>query len=370
MHRQIIATYVAKYRDSQRISCHGGLSLESHDTQSRPSPNCRGPNVSHRKHEVKRSFWSTTLLWRNEMRALVISSAVLAALIAVLYHFDGKPYENTVVSRLTLSGLVALLAIVIRAGLLFAVSACISQSKWIWFTPSDGRTSALAGRPLKNLEQFDKASRGAFGSLRLLFTTGWRPSVCLGAMLMVLGPLSDAFSQQTVGTTSLILNNNDGEAVGQILRAQRYFALDALTGGMTVDPSNYNMLMRAAINNAIFNVQVTIHPIYCSSGNCTWPTTPTLDTCSACSNVTNKIFYSYFFLQRIPTTKTWTLPSGTNITYSKEGSAETYDLFRVTEGVGQIYDNTNFPEQQFLTQFEAIGVPYNYTGPPNTGHCC
>ena len=41
-----------------------------------------------------------------------------------------------------------------------------------------------------------------------------------------------------------------------------------------------------AIVSSIFNTSASLPPPRCSTGNCTWPTTPTIAICSACSNIT------------------------------------------------------------------------------------
>ena len=58
------------------------------------------------------------------------------------------------------------------------LSQIFGQLKWSWF-------QGPQGRPLANLEHFDKAPRGPLGALQLLFRVFRSPLGLLGAVAMV-----------------------------------------------------------------------------------------------------------------------------------------------------------------------------------------
>lgn len=96
--------------------------------------------------------------WKLEFLAASLAVGLLAAIFITLARFNGQDVPNWP-ANLNLNSLVAIYATLLRALLLFAIAEVISQEKWYWF----GRP-----RPLRNLEDFDLASRGALGSVKLL----------------------------------------------------------------------------------------------------------------------------------------------------------------------------------------------------------
>jgi hypothetical protein len=108
---------------------------------------------------------SDSCSWTLAMLSLLLSIAALGSAVGLLVHFDQKPVSdwNAAVS---LNAIVSALGNVSRATLAFAISGCIAQGKWNWF----------AGRPdnLIAFDRFDDATKGPWGSLRLLPTVARR----------------------------------------------------------------------------------------------------------------------------------------------------------------------------------------------------
>lgn len=96
--------------------------------------------------------------WKLEAIAVVLAVGFLAAIFITLSHFNGRDVPNWPVS-LNLNSLVAIYATILRALLLFAMAEVLSQEKWYWFHRP---------RPLSQLDDFDLASRGVLGSIKLL----------------------------------------------------------------------------------------------------------------------------------------------------------------------------------------------------------
>ena len=95
--------------------------------------------------------------WIVEIISFTIALFALIAVIGVLARYDGKSIPNW---RMTLNTLIALLTAIANAALASPLQQGLSQLKWINFR----RTS----RPLTDMEAFDDASRGIFGSVKLL----------------------------------------------------------------------------------------------------------------------------------------------------------------------------------------------------------
>jgi hypothetical protein len=97
--------------------------------------------------------------WLMEISSFVIGLSALVAMVGVLAHFDGRRMLNWP-TGITLNTLIAVLAAIANAGIAFPLQQGLSQLKWITFQREP--------RPLTDMEHFDDASRGVFGSAKLL----------------------------------------------------------------------------------------------------------------------------------------------------------------------------------------------------------
>lgn len=89
-----------------------------------------------------------------------LSILALVAFVAVLAIYDQKPNPQWVSGSITLNTVMSVTSTVFRLGLVFTLATCISQLSWTWFSKRE--------KPLYHMARFDKASRGAIGSLQLL----------------------------------------------------------------------------------------------------------------------------------------------------------------------------------------------------------
>jgi hypothetical protein len=115
--------------------------------------------------EFSKNFTPRHNWWLFEILAAIVSIAAMGSLLGLL-----SSYNNTVVQHMsygiTLNGLVAVLSTISRTSLMIPVASCLSQGKWLYFSQ---KKETLTGRRLKDLETFDNASRGSWGSLELLW---------------------------------------------------------------------------------------------------------------------------------------------------------------------------------------------------------
>jgi hypothetical protein len=97
--------------------------------------------------------------WLWELSALVLSTLAMLALFITLVYFNGRRLP-TKRFGITFNGLIAIYALIAKASLVTYVAECLGQLKWNRFSKK--------AYPLAELEVFDLASRGPWGSLRLL----------------------------------------------------------------------------------------------------------------------------------------------------------------------------------------------------------
>ena len=110
----------------------------------------------------KRSTLSDLKWWLPELFAWSLAFASLASIVAVLRAYRGQDIQDVQLPRhLTLNGLIAILATISRSALMVPVGSVMSQECWLWLSESRGL--------LVDMEHFDIASRGVWGSFQLLF---------------------------------------------------------------------------------------------------------------------------------------------------------------------------------------------------------
>lgn len=96
--------------------------------------------------------------WKFELWALVGSVLSFAIMVVVLAIFDGRPIFDW--KSVTLNAIISVLSVAMKASLTSAVAELIGQWKWILFSRGE--------RLLMDFERIDMASRGPWGSLRVL----------------------------------------------------------------------------------------------------------------------------------------------------------------------------------------------------------
>lgn len=102
-------------------------------------------------------FWGSS--WTLEIIACLMSVIFLAAIIVVLYMYDGKSMPDWPYG-ITLNALVSVLSTVMKASMVFIITEGLSQLKWSWFSK---------GNKLSDLALLDAASRGPAGAFVALF---------------------------------------------------------------------------------------------------------------------------------------------------------------------------------------------------------
>lgn len=175
------------------------------------------------------------LWWLAEILACCISIACIVAIAIMLQLHDGQPFSSWTF-YFSINTVISTLGTAARASILFAISAGISQYKWVW--------SKRGGR-LVTFEAIDNASRGPYGSLRLIFqlhgkyvlhllqhftepsTNRYRYIVMLGAITSVLALMTEPMLQAVLIQKGQLDSMNES-VVASLARA------DSCTGGTIV----------------------------------------------------------------------------------------------------------------------------------------
>lgn len=112
--------------------------------------------------------------WYLDFIAIATALATLAAIVGILAAYDGQVQEVWPSDVLTINGLVAILATICRGAFMASVASVLSQEKWNRFSDYSGTSTETATdkpryRKLEDFAVLDEASRGSWGSLRLLW---------------------------------------------------------------------------------------------------------------------------------------------------------------------------------------------------------
>ena len=147
------------------------------------------------------------------LQGLAVSGSILliGMLVGLLIRFDNTPILEW--NGVSLNVVVALIATILKSLVIFTVSDCLGQAKWIWLSWKQ--------RSLNDFALIDQGSRGPLGSIKML----WQPPmarsfISFGAILIILSVPMDFFVQLAVGKTNAMIYKNDSST--QIPYAKRY----------------------------------------------------------------------------------------------------------------------------------------------------
>lgn len=132
----------------------------------------------------------TSRWWFWEILGISTCVACLLGVTITLRVFDGKPLPD-IPFGISLNTIASLLGTGIKTTLLLVVSSALSQLKWLWFHKKE--------RELQDLQVFDEASRGPWGAMVMLRTSGVSLA-SFGALIVLLLLAFDPFIQQLITT--------------------------------------------------------------------------------------------------------------------------------------------------------------------------
>ncbi|OAL55043.1 hypothetical protein IQ07DRAFT_284443 [Pyrenochaeta sp. DS3sAY3a] len=201
--------------------------------------------------------------WWWEIVSWAIGTIALAALLILLTMFHTK--ETSIwKSRLSMNAIIAALSQTSQSSLAVSLASGISQSKWEWLRSK---------RQRRDIETFDKASRGPLGSLMLIWEQiRWRRLhiVLLGAVATIFLVAFSTFAQQAAS----VMERTVGiKGVASMCRANNFtnqpFA--------DVDLEITTKVLGAFSKN---NVTYSDVPGHCSGKRCVWEQYNSLGICT------------------------------------------------------------------------------------------
>ncbi|KAK8167542.1 hypothetical protein BC567DRAFT_15141 [Phyllosticta citribraziliensis] len=226
--------------------------------------------------------------WIPEIVSVALSLAAWAVNMALLGAFNGQPVFEW--HKATLNTLVSVFSTLSRVLLLFAVSSALGQWKYIAF--------AQQQRKLIEFQHFDQASRGAHGSLMLLWSTGLRSLAGLGALIMVVSLAIDPFTQSIMSFST----RQTSEMPSSISRALRYSKgtqlvdledrvgsiYDGIKGITSIPDFSMQLSILAGFSGQRSAVHTSVF-FTCASNTCEWEPFESLGVCSKCNNVNSSL---------------------------------------------------------------------------------
>ncbi|KIV78342.1 hypothetical protein PV11_10067 [Exophiala sideris] len=238
--------------------------------------------------------------WLWELTTLFISTVALAAVIVLLIYWDEQPLSQWP-SSISLNTFVSTLGTVHKSGLALFIGACLGQQKWNWFNKHTDR--------LEVLETFDEASRGPWGSTKLIYQLLPRWNLSHLACLVLLISLTfDAFLQATISlhecmdlTTSLYniprIGRSTDVGIGSLPKYTMTFTeFYSAVNNTSIQADYYTAYPSMGLISAIFNglddssaAQEDKVDFSCQTGNCTWPVFTSAAICSTCNDVSKYI---------------------------------------------------------------------------------
>jgi hypothetical protein len=213
--------------------------------------------------------------WWVELLATALFVFDFSILIAILRAYQGKPLPEWPLN-FTFNTALSVLGAIFRGPVLFIAAEGIGQLKWQWLSKK---------RPLSDISYYDDATRGPWGSTKLLWVARWRDMLAfLGAFLTVASLAIDPFTQAVVGYYPCRVAMTRGTS--SISRTNSFFSQAA--GGSANAPLSHST--RLAIE-ASFGDSTSILPIKnCSASFCAFSETyDTIGMCNQCMDVTHEI---------------------------------------------------------------------------------
>lgn len=312
----------------------------------------RVPSTDHKKTSEIRKPSPFFRWWWQEIACGLVALASFTAEVVILQRYDGKPIESWPSTVLTLNGMVAILATLCRAGFMLAVAACMSQARWNSFSGRDDQKYHRLG----DFQVFDEASRGSWGSLKLIWRFKLFHISCLGALLTIFSLAFSAFSQQLITTQIVMIPNQRPDHLGAVANGKW---VDQVAG---ISNSWYPLsATRLAMYDGFMAPNIDIPQVTCPTGNCTWPTVPTVGVCGSCVDLTEEIE-----IIRSPSELCIvTMPSGVSL----RGYCNSIDwmtVFTLSPGSGRAFNSThpNTPKPDapnVIGQFSVLGLPASVT---------
>ena len=199
--------------------------------------------------------------WTSEVAAILLSLGLSTSIGVVLGVYDGKPAPSLSIG-ITFNAIISILSTASKATLIYTISSCLSQTKWIWFKNNKARR-------LLDAQLLEDASRGPLGALRILTGSKAVSLASLGTILTLLMLAVDPFVQQIIiyPTRELYAASDLAFTEQARLFVNHPWELSSVQS------------IHAGLWGDDTQSQRTPH---CPTGNCTWPPFESISWCTEC----------------------------------------------------------------------------------------
>lgn len=218
-------------------------------------------------------------LWMWELLGALFSFVCIAVVVIVLKYEDGRRLDGWAL-MVGPNAVISFITTLAKSSCLLVLAEVIGQLRWVYF--------AGAPRVLNDLHLFDKASRGPWGALRLMFRMKSAALLASFASLLTIAALViDPFAQLVFSFPTRPTETSAQTASFQI--ANVYDANTTVTANHGVSypvAQNAPFQLQSAVISAAFGVNPAFN-ITCPTSNCTYPPISTLGICSTCEDVTS-----------------------------------------------------------------------------------
>ncbi|KAF2968240.1 hypothetical protein GQX73_g5343 [Xylaria multiplex] len=231
-------------------------------------------NVSRVPSQKPIDGWQPSWWWWWEIMALAICIASAIGLVVLVKSIDNTPLRQWNLP-IQPNSAIAFLTTINKVALLAPTASCISQLKWRHF--------ASAPRKLADLQLFDAASRGPWGSLAFLLqvSSPIKASMAVGFSLLTIVALGlDASAQQLLQFPTQEMEVDDGSIV---MGAATGYNSKSLNAELPIQSLNAKVIplqfeLLNTLRGFTFNSYFTCPP---NAVRCNWDGLATLGVCGS-----------------------------------------------------------------------------------------
>ncbi|KAK8091869.1 hypothetical protein PG997_002230 [Apiospora hydei] len=237
-----------------------------------PDTAADNPSATGAPSNPRRGCWEAVqdYTWTLELLSLVLAIASTAAICIILGLWDGCLLRDWPLP-IQPNSLVSVFSTLAKTALALPVASVISQMKWVWFEEP---------RRLADLQTFDRASRGPWGALQLVWDTKGRAWITKAACILSIVALAyEPTAQQVLSFESRETPSNNATASLSI--ATNWTAASLQTDGddFSKQVAVQSLLLSAFGSKAQNN---SVPQFQCTAPTCHWQNVSTLGACSKC----------------------------------------------------------------------------------------
>ncbi|TGZ82291.1 hypothetical protein EX30DRAFT_395136 [Ascodesmis nigricans] len=218
--------------------------------------------------------------WRHlfiHLASLAVSAAIIGCIAIFCRIFEGETLPDWRLN--TLNAVVAWLAAAAKLGIVIPLADVMGQVKWSQFM-------TVKRKKLSDLEYADAAGRHALGALEWLLRLRGGTLIHLGAALVIVSLGFDPAFQYLLQYDLISAPDPFPPEPAQIRQNTAYTPERGLDRGL-IFAAPESMLL--GLHSTIFGSGGISANFQCTSGNCTFPSYPTVGICSSCQDISAKL---------------------------------------------------------------------------------